>query len=78
MTTPAMDAVKRAIARGVVVVRSSRVGAGIIRRNVEINDDEVGTVASMTLNPSKARVLLKLALTKTADAKKIQTAFDRY
>ena len=78
MTTPAMDAVKRAIASGVVVVRSSRVGAGIIRRNVEINDDEVGTVASMTLNPSKARVLLKLALTKTSDAKKIQAAFDRY
>ncbi|MBI5505817.1 MAG: type II asparaginase [Deltaproteobacteria bacterium] len=78
MTTPALDAVKRAISAGVVVVRSSRVGSGIIRRDVEINDDAVGTVASMTLNPSKARVLLKLALTKTHDAKKIQAYFDGY
>jgi len=78
MTTPALDAVKRAIARGVVVVRSSRVGAGIVRRDVEIKDAEVGTVAAMTLNPSKSRVLLKLALMKTNDATKIQGLFDRY
>ena len=68
MTTPALEAVKRAIAKGVVVVRSSRVGDGIIRRNIEVDDDKVGTVASMELNPSKARVLLKLALTQTSDA----------
>src|SRR5215213_9822330 len=63
MTTPAVDAVKRAVAKGVVVVRSSRVGDGIIRRNIELNDDTLGTVASKELNPSKARVLLKLGLT---------------
>jgi L-asparaginase len=78
MTSPALDAVKRAIAAGVVVVRASRVGAGIVRRNVEIKDDDLGTVASMTLNPSKSRVLLKLALTKSSNAKKIQAAFDHY
>jgi L-asparaginase len=78
MTTPALDAVKRAVARGVVVVRASRVGAGIVRRNVEVDDDAVGTVASMELNPSKARVLLMLALTRTRDAKKVQGFFDRY
>src|SRR6186713_893503 len=32
MTTPALDAVKRAISKGVVVVRSTRVGDGIVRR----------------------------------------------
>ena len=64
MTTPALEAVKRAIAKGVVVVRSSRVGEGIIRRNIEVDDDKVGTVASKELNPSKSRVLLKLALTQ--------------
>jgi L-asparaginase len=78
MTTPALDAVKRAIGKGVVVVRSTRVGDGIVRRNIEVDDDKVGTVVSKELNPAKARVLLKLALTQTADAKKVQELFDKY
>jgi L-asparaginase len=78
MTTPALDAVKRAIAKGVVVVRSTRVGDGIVRRNIEVDDDTVGTVASKELNPAKARVLLKLALTRTSDAKRVQEFFDTY
>jgi len=78
MTAPAMEAVKRAIAKGVVVVRSSRTNGGIIRRNIEVNDDQIGTVASMELNPAKARPLLQLALLKTSDAKKIQDYFNRY
>ena len=78
MTTPALDAVKRAIAKGVVVVRSSRVGDGFIRRNIEVDDDKTGTVASKELNPSKARVLLKLALTQTSDPKQVQQLFDTY
>ncbi len=78
MTTPALDALKRAIAKGVVVVRSSRVGEGIVRRNIEVDDDKVGTVASLELNPSKARVLLKLGLTQTSDPKKIQEMFEKY
>jgi L-asparaginase len=78
MTTPALEAVKAAIAKGVVVVRSSRVGDGFIRRNIEVDDDKTGTVASKELNPSKARVLLKLALTQTADPKQVQQFFDTY
>jgi len=78
MTAPALEAVKQAIAKGVSVVRASRVGAGIVRRNVEVSDDQLGTIASMELNPSKARVLLMLALTKTSDPKKIQAYFDKY
>ena len=78
MTAPAMDAVKAAIAKGVVVVRSSRTNGGIIRRNIEVNDDQIGTVTSMELNPGKARVLLQLALLKTSDPKKIQDYYDRY
>ena len=70
MTTPAVDAVKRALAKGVVVVRSSRVGEGVVRRNIELNDDTLGTVASKELNPAKSRVLLKLALTRTSDARR--------
>jgi L-asparaginase len=78
MTAPSVEAVKQVIARGVVVVRSSRTNAGIIRRNIELNDDQLGTVASMELNPGKARALLQLALLKTSGAKAVQAYFDRY
>ena len=78
MTTPALDAMGRAIKKGVVVVRSTRVGEGVVRRNIEVSDDKLGTVASMELVPSKARVLLKLALTQTTDVKKIQEYFNTY
>lgn len=78
MTTEALEAVKRAIGKGVVVVRSTRVGEGIVRRNIEVNDDKTGSVVSMELNPSKARVLLKLGLTLTSDPKKMQEYFDQY
>ena len=78
MTGPALEAVKRAIEKGVVVVRSTRVPSGMVGRNGEVNDDEVGTVASGDLNAPKARVLLKLALLKTQDPVAIQSYFDRY
>jgi L-asparaginase len=78
MTAPAFDELKRVAAQGVVAVRASRTNGGIIRRNIELNDDEAGTVASMELNPAKARVLLQLALLKTTDPKKIQGYYDRY
>ena len=78
MTGAATKAVARAVKQGVVVVRSSRVPGGATGRNVEVNDDELGTVAAGELNPAKARVLLKLALLKTDDAGKIQAYFDRY
>jgi L-asparaginase len=78
LTTPALDAAIRAVKKGVVVVRSTRVGEGVVRRNIEVSDDKLGTVASMELTPSKARVLLKLALTQTTDVKKIQEYFNTY
>ena len=78
MTAPALEALKAVVKQGVVGVRSARLNGGIIRRNIEVNDDQAGTVASMELNPSKARVLLQLALLKTTDSKKIQDYFDRY
>jgi len=77
-TAPMVDALTAAAAKGVVVVRSTRVGSGIVRRNIEVNDDKLGFVAALELNPQKARVLLRLALTKTSDPKQIQGYFDRY
>ena len=72
---PAME---NALKNGVVVVRSSRVGSGIISRNGEANDDKYGFIASDNLNPQKARILLMLALTKTTDVNRIQQMFWEY
>ena len=63
---------------GVVVVRSTRLAAGLVLRNNEVNDDEKGFVASGELNPAKSRVLLQLALTKTTDPVLIQKMFYEY
>ena len=64
--------------KGVIVVRSSRVGNGIVARNGEAKDDELDFVVSDTLNAQKARILLMLALTKTSDTKEIQRMFYSY
>ena len=78
MTQPALDALTALAAKGVVVVRSTRVGSGIVKRNVEVDDDKLGFVASMEKNPQKARILLQLALINTQDVKEIQRMFDEY
>ena len=61
-----------------VCVRSTRVTTGLVGRNVELDDDKLGFVASMGLNPQKSRVLLRLALLKTKDIKEIQRMFIQY
>lgn len=77
-TDPALAALGDAVKKGVVVVRSSRTGSGLVVRNVEIDDDQMGTVAAMELNPQKARVLLMLALMKTSNPREIQEKFLKY
>jgi L-asparaginase len=78
MTKPALDALTAQAKKGVVAVRSSRVATGQVGRNVEVDDDKLGLVASLGLNPQKARVLLRLALLKTQDPGTIQRYFDEY
>jgi L-asparaginase len=72
---PALSSARK---NGVVIVRSSRVGQGIVARNGEANDDELDFVVSDTLNPQKARILLMLALTRTTSSKEIQRMFYTY
>ena len=43
-----------------------------------MDDDGLGFVAAMDLNPQKARVLLRMALTMTSDVKVIQRVFEEY
>jgi L-asparaginase len=72
------DAVKKAIAAGIVVCRASRTPMGRVVLHDEINDDELGTIVSDDLTPQKARILLMLGLTKTKDKKQLQQYFFTY
>lgn len=63
---------------GVVVVRSTRTGSGIVARNGEADDDKLHFIASDSLSPQKARILLMLALTKTDNPQEIQQMFWEY
>ncbi len=78
MNKATLAAVQKAIAQGVVVVRSSRVGEGYVDRNMEINDDTLGSVAAGNLSPAKSRILLQLALLHNMDTAAIQQAFERF
>src|SRR5688572_4477339 len=72
------EAVKRAVAAGIVVCRASRTPSGRVVLHDEINDDQLGTIVSDDLTPQKARILLMLGLTKTKDKKQLQQYFFKY
>jgi L-asparaginase len=78
MNKASLDAAAKAVKKGVVVVRSSRVATGSVGRNVEVSDDELGFIASDELNPQKSRVLLSLALLSKHAPAEIQTMFRTY
>jgi len=70
------EALKEARAKGVAVVRASRVGSGLV---VPSSDDQQdGMVSADTLNPQKARILLMLALTRTTDPDELRRIFAEY
>jgi len=74
-----VPALRELRAKGVHIVRSSRVmGGGFVLRNAEQPDDQYDWVVAHDLNPQKARILASLALTKTNDAKVIQRIFMEY
>ena len=78
MNQTSLQAAANAVKKGVVVVRSTRVATGTVGRNVEVNDDELGFIASDELNPQKARILLSLALLKQRSKAELQTLFTAY
>ena len=63
-------------AAGPIIVRSNRTGSGRVPPTDEY--DRLNMIPADTLNPQKARVLLMLALTKTADPKEIRRIFEQY
>jgi L-asparaginase len=77
-TDTAIAALADAARKGIAVVRATRTGSGLIVRNVEVDDDKLGFITAMELNPQKARILLMLGLMKTNDTKKLQELFMQY
>ena len=68
----------KARAKGINIVRASRVPFGPTCLNGEVDDEKHHFVAALCLSPQKARVLLMLALTQTHDWKRIQQYFNEY
>jgi L-asparaginase len=77
-TDTAIAGLADAAKKGVAVVRATRTGSGIVARNVEVDDDKLGLIASMELSPQKARILLMLGLMRTQDPKTLQDLFYQY
>jgi L-asparaginase len=78
MTAAALEALSAQSKKGIVCVRSTRVATGQVGRNVEVDDDKLGLIASDDLNPQKSRVLLRLALLKKRPLADIQRLFQEY
>jgi L-asparaginase len=78
MNKAAVHAAASAVKKGVVVVRSSRVPTGTVGRNVEVEDDKLGFIASDELNPQKARILLSLALLTKHTPEQLQKLYETY
>lgn len=69
------EAVVEAVKKGIIVVRSSRVGSGRVTLLDETDDAKLGTIVADDLSPQKARILLMLGLTKTTDKTQLQQYF---
>ncbi|MCP4049348.1 MAG: type II asparaginase [bacterium] len=74
----AMQGLIDAEKKGVIIVRSSRCGSGIVTKEAEVDDQKHRFISANSLNPQKARVLLITSLTKTGKWKEIQSFFDEY
>ncbi|AXX88268.1 type II asparaginase [Malaciobacter marinus] len=72
------EALGKAVKKGIVVARTSRVGSGRTNLHGEVNDEKYGFIATDNLNAQKARILLMLGLTKTNDKKELQKTFFEY
>ncbi|MET0985779.1 MAG: asparaginase [Steroidobacteraceae bacterium] len=70
------EALKRAQAKGVVVVATARTWGGRVQDTPRRR--EANIVPGDNLVPEKARILLQLALTKTSDLAEVKRIFDEY
>jgi len=78
LTESALKALAAQATKGIICVRASRVAVGRVDRNVEVDDNKLGLVASQDKNPQKARVLLRLALLQQRTPADVQRIFEEY
>ena len=71
-----MAALKRAVGQGIPVVIATQAGNGRVVRSRRFAED--GYIAADNLTPKKARILLMLSLTITADPAEIQRMMGEY
>jgi L-asparaginase len=72
------DFLIKARSKGIVIVRSSRVGSGKVSYDYNNLDSTYNLVCGNDLSPQQARILLMLSLLKTTDVKQIQQYFNTY
>ena len=70
------EAIKRAQAKGVVVVATARTHGGRVQDTIRRNEAKI--VPGDNFMPEKARILLQLALTKSSDIKEVTRIFNEY
>ena len=70
------DDIRQARQKGVMVVAVNRTGSGRMIRSRMQREDEI--IAGDNLSAQKARILLRLALTRTSDPEEIQRMFDEF
>lgn len=68
------DKMKELTDKGEIIVRATRIGNGVVTPSAS----SPHLIASDTLNPQKARILLALALTQTTDPAQIAQYFTEY
>lgn len=78
MNAATIEAAAGMARQGIVIVRSSRVSSGTVSRNIEVDDERLGFIASDELNPAKARILLMLALLRERSLAEIQDLYFAY
>lgn len=76
MTNGETEAIKRAQAKGVVIVATARVHGGRVQETVARTTANI--VNGDNLPPEKARILLQMALTKTSNWREVKRYFDEY
>ncbi|MWT74201.1 asparaginase [Escherichia coli] len=65
------------VSTGGVVVRSTRINEGAVKRNLEVDDENRGFISAGFLSPQRSRILLQLILSQnTSTLSEIQHVFD--
>lgn len=75
---PVIDALHKARANNIHIVRASRTGSGVVVRNAAQPDDRYQWLVADDQVPHKARILMMVALTSDSDTPALQEAFMNY